>query len=329
MEEPNVFIRWAIYFFASGDVGIFAALSIAMTAILGCFRFGAGKLQRKLLNVVVAIAVASFACGSLPMPPWFQWITIAWLIVVLLDWRIFGESKRLTPGTQRLLRQFSFACSFIWLLIAISIELPFHHWSIPAEPISDLLVIGDSVTAGLNDGEDTWPRQLSRASAVRVLDASQPGATLQSGRQQNSRFAGHAGLVILEIGGNDMLEGLPVAHFEENLHQLLTEVTQSDRIVIMFELPLPPFHANYVSAQRRQAKHHNVRLIPKRLFAEILTTRGATVDGIHLSHQGQVQMKALVASLLRDRLQPGTGTYEQLEPASFSTTSVSTTLEGH
>ena len=43
------------------------------------------------------------------------------------------------------------------------------------------------------------------------------------------------------------------------------------------------------------------------------STRGATVDGIHLSVQGQTLMKALIESLLGDQLNPGSGTYHQCE----------------
>ena len=237
---------------------------------------------------------------------------MTWLIGMLFHTRFYQLSKRMPPKVLGLLQPLSVACSVIWVTIAISIETPFHRWSVPKQPVRDLLVIGDSVTAGLNDGESTWPRQLSESVDVRVLDASQPGATLKSALQQNSRFAGQPGLIILEIGGNDMLEGLPVAEFEKNLGNLLAEVTHPDRTVVMFELPLPPFHAMYVTAQRRQAMRYNVPLIPKRLFARILTTQGSTVDGIHLSHKGQLQMKALIESLLNDRLKPGSGTYEQL-----------------
>ena len=62
-----------------------------------------------------------------------------------------------------------------------------------------------------------------------------------------------------------MLEGLLVAKFETDLDQLLTEVVQTDRSIVMFELPLPPLCASYGVAQRRQAAKHGVKLIPKRL----------------------------------------------------------------
>jgi len=39
-----------------------------------------------------------------------------------------------------------------------------------------------------------------------VLDASQPGATLRSALRQNTSLSGDTGFVIIEIGGNDLLE---------------------------------------------------------------------------------------------------------------------------
>ena len=318
MDEPNDLIRWTIFVFAGGDAGIWGALSIA-TVVMLSFRPGLARPIRPLyVGGVVAFGLIFVACGSTPMPAWFQLTTLLWLVLALSKlWvRTFGVSPSadLPTVTKVSTSHFIlFLSPFVWLLTAIAIELPFHLWFAPAEHVSKLLVIGDSVTAGLNDGENTWPRQLSRAAAVEVLDASQPGATLQSARQQNSRLSDEIGLVVLEIGGNDMLEGLAVTRFEDDLDHLLAEVTQSGRSAVMFELPLPPFCAAYGAAQRRQAKRHRVHLIPKRLFAKVLTTRGATVDGIHLSERGQSQMMELIQMLLGDRLRPGKGTFQRFE----------------
>jgi acyl-CoA thioesterase-1 len=279
MEEPNFLLRWTIFAFGGGDAAIWGALGIAAIAILSLYPGRKRPARPLFVAAVIAVSLFFIACASPPTPIWF----------VLF----------LTP--------------FTWLLTALAIELPFHFWFAPTTPISTLLVIGDSVTAGLNDGEDTWPRQLSRASAVEVLDASQPGATLRSARKQNALLANRSGLVILEIGGNDMLEGLPVAQFENDLDQLLNSVFQLERTVVMFELPLPPLCAAYGAAQRRQAARHRVKLIPKRLFASVLTRRGATVDGIHLSAQGQTQMMAMIQSLVGDLLQIGSGKYQRFD----------------
>ena len=316
MEEPSSLVRWTMFFFAGGDAGIIGGLGMAFIAILSLLTSASGKLRSFL--AAVATVLILMVCGSIPVPIWFQISTLVWLILVVGEWasRQFPTATefRTTAASLRTgWRTSLLLISIVWLATAITLELPFHVWSKPANPVSDLFVIGDSVTAGLNDGEQTWPRLVSKDWNIHVVDASQPGATLQSARQQNSLFADQSGLVVIEIGGNDMLEGLPVVQFEEHLDRLLTEVCQSGRSVVLLELPLPPFHAEYGSAQRRQALRHQVALIPKRQFARILTTRGATVDGIHLSKNGQIQMKMLIESLLGNRLHSGEGTYERRE----------------
>ena len=81
----------------------------------------------------------------------------------------------------------------------------------------------------------------------------------------------------------------------------------------MFELPLPPLSAGFGMAQRRQAGRHGARLIPKRLFAQILSTQGATVDGIHLSNRGHTLMTELIQQLCGKQLAAGMGDYQKLE----------------
>jgi len=324
MTEPNALIRWTIFVFAGGGAGIFGAFSIAVTAMLIFFPGRKRAIRPFYIAAVLAIGMMFIACGSLPMPIGLQFATMIYAIYAISPLRF--RTARITPpaiapdadlpesrpGISSS-RWSLFLAPFAWLLTLMAIELPFHLWFVPAEQVSRVMVIGDSVTAGLNDGEDTWPRQLSRAAKVEILDASQPGATIESARKQNSMFSGQTGLVFIEIGGNDMLEGLPVAKFEKDFDKLLTDVVQPVRTVVMFELPLPPLCAAYGTAQRRQAAKHRVRMIPKRLFATVLTTSGATVDGIHLSIKGQTLMTALVQSLFGERLGSGMGQYRHFD----------------
>ena len=66
----------------------------------------------------------------------------------------------------------------------------------------------------------------------------------------------------------------------------------------MFELPLPPLAFRYGETQRRLAAKYEVALLPKRLLIGVLTSSGATVDGIHLAPNGHERMAKLVEKLL-------------------------------
>src|SRR5207237_668530 len=69
----------------------------------------------------------------------------------------------------------------LWL-IAAAVELPYHvPRTVAASGHPTLYVIGDSVAAGLGEGEkNTWPRLLARSHPVEVVDLSRAGATPDS-----------------------------------------------------------------------------------------------------------------------------------------------------
>jgi lysophospholipase L1-like esterase len=75
---------------------------------------------------------------------------------------------------------------------------------------------------------------------------------------------------------------------------LLDRVVSRGRVIVMFELPLPPLCNEYGRIQRRLASEYGVCLIPKRVLARVLTGNGATLDSIHLSRRGHEQMASAV-----------------------------------
>ena len=105
-------------------------------------------------------------------------------------------------------------------------------------------------------------------------------------------------LVLVEIGGNDLLLGVSSDEFGKALDELLTNIATPNRTVMMFELPLLPNKIAYGQIQRRLSEKHGVSLIPKRYFAQVLADANATTDGLHLSASGAHRMAALVTQAL-------------------------------
>ena len=84
-----------------------------------------------------------------------------------------------------------------------------------------------------------------------------------------------------------------------DLEALLSRLKSNGRTVIVLELPLPPTFNRYGEIQRRLARRHGVRLVPKRVLLGILTTGGATLDSVHLSETGQALMAETIWGILR------------------------------
>ena len=168
------------------------------------------------------------------------------------------------------------------------------------EPDAD--VVGDSLGAGVGGEANTWPRLIANGHGVVVQDSRSGrdgGFGFESGRSRDRSGA----LVLAEIGGNDVLGGTSPGSSSEGLDALLRACGPEGRTVIMLELPLPPFSNSYGAIQRRLARRHGARLVPKRLLIGVLTTRRPTRDSIHLTEPGH----ALMAETILDILEPAFG----------------------
>lgn len=185
-------------------------------------------------------------------------------------------------------------------LVAITWEVPYYRMPhLPVHNESGLYLIGDSISAGIGNKEIVcWPQLIREQHHIQIVDLSQPGATIESSQPRAARVDADHNLVLLEIGGNDVLGEIPPTEFERSLGALLRTVCHPDRIVVMLEIPLPPFCNSYGLVQRRLARRFGVILIPRRFFADILTGNQTTVNDLHLSQQGQERMADMLWKLL-------------------------------
>jgi acyl-CoA thioesterase I len=186
------------------------------------------------------------------------------------------------------------------LLLALSASELWHSRMpvIKGMPSGHLTVIGDSISSGIDTRSPAWPTVLGQMTGIPIKNLSRPGASTAEGEAMAAGVITEDRLVVIELGGNDLLSGVPSVEFEHNLGLLLAKLIAPGRTVVMFELPLLPNRIAYGRIQRRLASKYGVRLIPKRYFAYVLAGADATVDGLHLSQMGAQKMASLVAEVL-------------------------------
>ncbi|MEO9101695.1 MAG: arylesterase [Rhodoferax sp.] len=122
-----------------------------------------------------------------------------------------------------------------------------------AQPKSTILVFGDSLSAeyGLRRGTG-WvallEQRLEKESVdARVVNASISGETTSGGRSRLEALlkVHRPDVVVLELGANDALRGLPMANTEENLLQMTRASQDAGAKVLVLGMQVPP---NYGSA---------------------------------------------------------------------------------
>ena len=282
-------MNWLIFHIAGGDAFFTGVVLLAIAVILSGRKTRWMQSSGSLLCVFGMIVIA---VSATPLPYWLYalagFASLFWLI------SIGGkEASRLRRRIADVLM-----CG-VWL-IAVAMEIPYHiSPRVEFQPASRIVIYGDSITAGMGEGEAvTWPKLLVRDHGMNIRDNSHMGATAASALKKAKAEKGLAKIAILEIGGNDLLGRTTVAEFAVALDQLLELLASRHETVLMFELPLPPFHNSFGRVQRRLADKHAVKLIPRRVLMGILADDGATLDSIHLTQSGQNQMAAAVRRIL-------------------------------
>jgi acyl-CoA thioesterase-1 len=283
-------MNWLTYTFGSG-LAFFLGLGLILTG-LTVFTVSERSIWKILATCLAVLGLCVVGLSAAPLPYWFYALAAmlsgAWLI-----------AERLTQSRLYVWRRLLRGLIAVVCLIAVAMELPYHlSPSLHATGKPTLYILADSVTAGTGE-KITWPKLLAKAQAVDVVDLSMAGATVNSALKQADGVTRSGGIVLLEIGGNDLLGETSVADYELDLERLLQKVCQPGRAVLMFELPLPPFRNEYGRVQRRLAAKHHVTMIPKRLFMGVLSEPGATIDSVHLAHLGHERMSAIVWAFIQ------------------------------
>ncbi len=143
----------------------------------------------------------------------------------------------------------------------------------PSTPI--ILVLGDSLSAeyGLRRGTG-WVALLEKKLAgdkktARVVNASISGDTTSGGR---SRLPGllaqyRPGTVVIELGGNDALRGLPLDMTEKNLAAMTQASKKAGAKVLLLGMQVPPnygdaYASGFANLFPRVARTEKVALVP-------------------------------------------------------------------
>jgi lysophospholipase L1-like esterase len=178
-------------------------------------------------------------------------------------------------------------------------EAPYHRRpSIAIRKGQTIYILGDSISAGAGTKERCWPSVLADVAPLSVANLAEPGATTRSAIKQAQHITKPNSVVLLEIGGNDVLGGGDAVAFRSSLDSLVSSLCSRGHQVIMFELPLFPFRNAFGKAQRNVAAKRGAVLLPKRLLARVLGLEGGTLDGLHLSQKGHDALARRIAELL-------------------------------
>ena len=165
---------------------------------------------------------------------------------------------------------------------------------------STVLVIGDSLSAGYGiEVDQSWTTLLqsrlqSQGYEYRVVNASISGDTTEGVASRIATALDNFSpqLVILELGGNDGLRGIPTDRMKDNLASIIEASQTTGASVIMLGIRIPTnYGARYTAAfeavYRDLAEQHRIPWVEFFMEGVALNKELMQEDGIHPNAEAQ------------------------------------------
>lgn len=178
-----------------------------------------------------------------------------------------------------------------------------------------MLVFGDSLSAGYGmDVRDSWPSLLAKRLAANrptydLTNASISGETTAGGRSRLPAALAHShpAVVVLALGANDGLRGLPVTQMQDNLTAMIRQARQYKARVLLVGMKLPPnFGPDYAQEFEQAfvvvARREKTPLLPFLLEPVALDAQAYQADGLHPTAAVQSKLLDHVWPALRPML---------------------------
>lgn len=182
----------------------------------------------------------------------------------------------------------------------------------PPDARPALVAFGDSLTAGYGlELEQAWPSRLQElldeaGLAYRVVNAGVSGETTAGGLRRLGwaldRVPG-AALIVIALGGNDGLRGVPVRVMEDNLREMVITARGRELEVLLAGVPAPPelgadYEERFAEAFRTVAGEAGVPLLPSILEGVAGVPELNQPDRIHPNAEGSRRIAGTVYAAL-------------------------------
>jgi len=183
----------------------------------------------------------------------------------------------------------------VLLLAACSIDVPNLD-----SPGTTIVCFGDSITYGVGaSGGNTYPDFLAHRLGRDVINAGVPGETARDGSLRIEEvLAEDPWLVVVEFGGNDLLQKRPLSETETALRSILDGLLEAQVVPVLVEIR-GPFGSDLGGLFQDLAREYQVPLLED-VLPKILLSPRLKADPIHPNRDGYEKL----ANELADLLQP-------------------------
>ena len=164
-----------------------------------------------------------------------------------------------------------------------------------------VLAFGDSITYGTGAGpEESYPEVLAELIGRRVVGAGVPGEVTAIGLQRLPDVLDEVKpkILLLCLGGNDMLRKIDLVAIESNLRTMVRMARDRGIAVVLIAVPKPALFGGNAAFYQAIAKENDLHL-EGNVLKDILYDNELKADAIHPNAKGYRRMAEAIAGLLR------------------------------
>ncbi len=168
-------------------------------------------------------------------------------------------------------------------------------------PADVIVAFGDSLTFGTGASEaESYPIVLGQLVARKVVRAGVPGEVTEGGlaRLQDVIDEHKPKLMIVCLGGNDMLRKVDEAQTQSNLRAIIKTIQSQGIAVVLMGVPKPALVTSPPPFFEAIAKEFGIPYEGK-IVTDVLYQRDQKSDAIHPNAKGYRRMAEALAALLR------------------------------
>ena len=163
---------------------------------------------------------------------------------------------------------------------------------------SVILAFGDSLTKGVGtDNGNDYPSQLQQILGVNVINAGVSGQTsTQALLRYNKELDSYRpDLVVICIGGNDLLRRQSLTQLDNNLRIMLQQAQARNIAVLLVAVPKPSLVLSPLELYADLADEYNV-VVEQFTLSELLSHNRYKSDSVHLNAHGYHQLANAIAA---------------------------------